>query len=245
MQILDQISLIAKQIKVSTPYICGGIPRDRVISAAGDFHDIDITTGDETIHALAKAVHGVIPGNFKVLDDGHAQLVTEGGLSIDFSSNFVCPGAKELMQKAGITEPTKMQLELYSRDFTCNALLMTMDLKTVKDPIGLGAQDIKNKRLRTCLPASVTLGVDNKRIARAIYLASKLGFEVDTEIISWVSQNPATVANVSKGYVTRKLNQALDYNINKTVELINKMNIWPYIPVTERLVPYLGGSNVR
>ena len=237
MQILDQISLIAKQMGI-VPFICGGIPRDRVVGNATDFHDIDITTGDETIHQLAQSVHDAIPGEFKIAGDGHAQLVSDN-LKIDFSSNFINPMAAELLGKVGLNNPTNMQLELYSRDFTCNALLMTMDLKIINDTIGLGIQDIKEKKIRTCLPSAVTLGIDNRRIIRAVYLACKLGFEVDPEIISWVSRNPSVIANVDDKYVTGKLNQAIKYNINKTVELINKMGITKYIPIGANLAPYV------
>jgi len=236
-QLLDQISLIAKQNGTSIPFICGGLPRDKALGKESDFQDIDLTTGDETIHALANAVHNAIPGEFKVMDDKHATLIANN-LKIDFSSNFINPAAKQLLDKTGLKNPTKMQLELYSRDFTCNALLMTMDLKVIKDPIGLGIQDIRAKKLRTCLPASVTLGIDNRRIVRAIYLAAKLGFEVDPEVISWVRSNPAIIANAGQGYIKRKLDQAVDYNIGITVKLLNEMNLWSYIPVTEKLMPY-------
>jgi tRNA nucleotidyltransferase/poly(A) polymerase len=241
MKLLDQISLIAQQNGTSTPYICGGLPRDKVLGKASDFKDIDLTTGDETVHALANAVHNAIPGEFKIMDDKHATLVVDN-IKIDFSSNFINPLAAQLLAKSGLNNPTKMQLELYSRDFTCNAMLMTMDFKVIKDPIGLGIKDIKAKKLRTCLPASVTLGIDNRRIVRAIYLASKLGFELDPEITTWVKQNPSVIANAGQGYIKRKLDDACDHNIGRTVQLITEMNLWAYIPVTEKLLPYMKGK---
>ena len=37
-------------------------------------------------------------------------------------------GIDELLIRFGITKPTDMQRELFSRDFTCNALLLSFDL---------------------------------------------------------------------------------------------------------------------
>ena len=36
-----------------------------------------------------------------------------------------------------------MQRELFSRDFTCNTLIVPMNLRSLSDPTGLGIDDIK------------------------------------------------------------------------------------------------------
>ncbi len=207
--------------------------------------DVDLTTGDDNIHYVAKEASIAFRGpgvDYKLLDDGHAQIIIDG-FKLDFSSNYNIPGIKNMLIKAGLEEPTSMQLELYSRDFTCNALLMTLDLKTITDPTGLGIKDIKAKLLRTCLPAAITLGNDNKRVVRIIYLAAKLGFEVDKEIISWVKVNPESLTKGSTSqYVIKKLKKACESDLNKTVKLIGEMNLWPFVPVIDELVPYMEGN---
>src|SRR5271157_212654 len=98
MQLLNQISQIAREIGCSTPFICGGIPRDKLLGIENQIQDIDITTGDETIHSLAKTVAHRFP-QYKFSKAGdHYQLVTNT-IKIDFSSNFICPGAEELMKE--------------------------------------------------------------------------------------------------------------------------------------------------
>jgi len=242
---LSQISKISSDNKLSECFVVGGLPRDKVLGQAEKIDDVDLTSGDDNIHYLAKEVSIAFKGpniNYKLLDDGHAQIIIDG-LKLDFSSNFNIPNVKNMLIKAGLKNPSSMQLELYSRDFTCNALLMTLDLKTISDPTGLGIQDIKKKLLRTCLPAAVTLGSDNKRVARILYLAAKLGFEVDSEIIGWVKLHPESLTKGSTSqYVIKKIKAACEHDIKKTVKLIGEMNLWNYVPVIDELEPYLLGN---
>jgi tRNA nucleotidyltransferase/poly(A) polymerase len=132
-----------------------------------------------------------------------------------------------------------MQCELYSRDFTCNALLLSLDLKNILDPTGLGLNDIQKKTIRTCLPAAITLGIDNKRIVRIIYLAAKLNFNIDEEIIKWIKTNPNAINNCKKKYLTGKLQKAVDSNLEKTVQVIDQLGLWNTIPTIPALTPYM------
>jgi tRNA nucleotidyltransferase/poly(A) polymerase len=149
------------------------------------------------------------------------------------------------LKKAGLKHPTKMQAEQFSRDFTCNTLLLTSDLKTIKDPTGLGITDIDRKIIRTCFPASYFLGIAHHKVIRVFYLAAKLGFDVDEEIIKWIKDNPGSILNTSRKYVIDKLTLACKYDIAKTVELLDKTNTWKIIPVIPDLIPYLKDNPAR
>jgi tRNA nucleotidyltransferase/poly(A) polymerase len=239
--VLDLMMQVSKESGTSTPFICGGTPRDKVMNRPLIIEDIDITTGDQSIHILAKAMAIKTAGQstFKEMADGHSQLLFPG-IKMDFSTNYLEPGIVKMLSGVGFNNPTTMQQELYSRDFTCNALLMTLDMKKVLDPIGLGLQDIKNKVIRTCLPARITLGSDNRRVARIIYMAAKLGFTVDDEIIKWVKEHPqALVSGSGQEYVSKKLNKAFEYNADMSVKLLDKMGLWPYVPMTDKIAPYM------
>lgn len=241
-ELLKTIQDIAHKEGLSVPYIVGGMPRDKVLDRITKMPDIDLTTGDDDSHYLARAIadhYNIQEGeNYQIMDDGHSQI-NIGPLKVDFSSNFKAPGIRGMLRKAGMKNPTPMQEELYSRDFTCNAMLLDMDLKTIKDPTGLGMPDIKKKILRTCLPASITLGESPKRIPRVIYLAAKLGFSVDEEIRKWIMQNPDKLKEAGEQYIKQKINQALDYDEKRTVELLDALNLWQHIPYMERLAPHM------
>ena len=238
-ELLSLIASVAKNKGVSTPFICGGTPRDKVLNRLDQMADLDITTGDASIHLLGQELSKALPGsNYKVMPDGHAQITIDK-FKVDLSSNFRVPGIKMMLYKAGIKNPTEMQCELYSRDFTCNALLLSMDLKNIFDPTGLGMKDIQKKLIRTCLPAQLTLGSQHKRIVRVVYLAAKLGFEVDPEIINWVKANPQFFADAKPKYLSGKLQKALDADKEKTVKLLDAMDLWKFIPPLPALLPYM------
>jgi tRNA nucleotidyltransferase/poly(A) polymerase len=113
-----------------------------------------------------------------------------------------------------------------------------MDGKKLSDPTGLGLPDIDRKLLRTPLKPALTLGNDNKRVARIPYLAAKLGFEVEPAIIDWVRKNPTAINNAKPRYVSQKLEQALAADSEKTTQLLDAMKLWHEVPMTETLIPY-------
>jgi tRNA nucleotidyltransferase/poly(A) polymerase len=229
------------------PYICGGIPRDKVIGESkGKYQDLDITTGDKSVRFLAEEFAHAMGQKFnikkKVADDGHVS-VDLSNLKIDFSSNNVDPSINAILAKKGIHNPTELQREMFSRDFTCNALLLSLDLKTILDPTKLGMKDIKERMVRTCLEPELTLGRDAKRIVRAIYIAAKLDFDLDPKIISWIKQHSKLIVGASDSYMVEKLDKAMEYNPKRTVALLNATDVWNWIPRIERLEGYRGKVN--
>jgi len=245
-ELLNLIAKVAKENGISEPFIVGGFPRDKIMGKIEEVQDVDITTGDDTVKALAISLNQILSVNYpdvsiKTFPDGHSQISIED-MKIDFSSNFTSPQVQPLLKKAGVASPEPMQIELMSRDFTCNTLLLKLDLSTTKDPTGTAIKDIKSKILKTPLPPPITLSNDNKRIVRIIYMATKLGFEVEPPIIDFVSKNPQLIQNSKPKYITDKLHTSMDYDTDKTVRLLTEMNLWQYIPISERLAPHSGGK---
>jgi tRNA nucleotidyltransferase/poly(A) polymerase len=239
-ELLYAIGKIAEDKGLSTPYIVGGLVRDRLLNKAAIINDVDITTGDAGIRSLAIEMASRLrdQASYIVFPDGHSSLQIDE-LKLDFSSNFKILGIVDMLKKGGISNPTEMQKELYSRDFTCNIALMTLDLKTIMDPSGLAVSDIKSKIIKTCLDPDITLGYDNKRIIRAVYLSAKLDFDIASEIINWVRKRPELVNNITAQYITKKVNKALGYNKDRTIEALSVMKLWPHIPPTKELIPYM------
>ncbi len=150
---------------------------------------------------------------------------------MDFSSNFNVPNIDQYLNKIGIKAPTDMQREMFSRDFTCNALLMTLDIKHITDPTKHGFDDIKNRKIKTCLSPEITLTSNRNRVVRAIYLACKLDFDIDNSIIDYVSKYPQTVKISTDKSMAEKLGQAFNRDGDKASHFITKMGLWNYIPI--------------
>lgn len=240
-ELLQDMKRVQQQIGTSVPYICGGTPRDKYMGKLENIADIDITTGDKTVDYLSQEFYLDLRKKYnvtrKTMEDGHSSIFL-GKLKIDFSSNFIVPNVDRYLKSIGVNPITDMHREMFSRDFTCNTLLLTTDLRRLLDPTGRGFRDIKEKIIRTCLPPSVTLTSNRNRVVRAIYLASKLDFDVDPQIIEFVRKNPQTVKISTEKAMTEKLNDAFAKDADKAAHLISKMNLWNYIPITEKVYPY-------
>jgi len=233
-ELLVKINDIAKLNGISQPLICGGVPRDRVLKRNNDFTDIDITTGDQGSLFLAKetaiGLKNII-SSYIVMPDGHARLIAND-IKIDFASNFKIANIENYLSKKQILNPSSLLMEVYSRDFTCNSLLMSMDLSKIYDLTKQGVPDINNKIIRTCLAPEISLGFDHKRVIRAIYLAAKLNFNLDPELEQWIKNNPQTIssASVKKNYLIKKLSKSIKYNKETTFNYLDKLALWPYLP---------------
>lgn len=228
-EVLQLIEEVAYENKLSRPFICGGLPRDKVINKDIILNDIDITTGDSDVHFLAKEVHlklKKINAKYLVMSDGHASIMLPG-LKLDFSSNFIVPNIQNII---GIKMPDLHQ-EMISRDFTCNTLLMSLDLKNIYDPLKKGIHAIESKTIDTCLPPNMTLKLDPNRIVRSIYLSSKLNFKLSDRVEDWISQNKHMLDLIPKDYISKKINKALEFDYNNTINLIKKLKIQDKIPL--------------
>ena len=240
-ELLSEMKRVQEEIGTSVPYICGGTPRDKYMGRLDNIVDLDITTGDKTVDYLSQEFYLQLRKKYnvtrKTMDDGHSSIFV-GSLKMDFSSNFVVNNIDQTLAKMVVAKPSNMQREMFSRDFTCNALLLTMDLKNILDPTRRGFQDIKDRKIKTCLAPEVTLTSNRNRVVRAIYLASKLDFDLDNSIIEYVSKNPQIVKISTEKSMNEKLNDAFTKDPDKAAFLITKMNLWNYIPITEKVYPY-------
>ena len=151
-ELLGTIEQLAKAANLSEPFVVGGFPRDKALGfASTQVEDIDITTGDRDCFALALLASKRWPdAPFRSYDDGHFSLNFKN-IRLDFSNNFMLPGIETELGKRGIKEPTDLQREMFSRDFTANTLLQPMDLsQRPHDPIEQGRkrQPIRGRATR-------------------------------------------------------------------------------------------------
>lgn len=240
-ELLNFVKDCAVKTQSSIPYICGGLPRDKVLNRVDFISDIDLTTGDSSVHTLATEVAIQLSKKFsvktKVMDDGHRTLFLDN-IKMDFSSNYNEPNIENILKSLKISNPTSMQKEMYSRDFTCNALLMTVDLKNIKDITNKGMKDISDKIIRTNLKPEITLTTNKNRAIRAIYLASKLDFDLDIELFNYIKNNPEIIKFSSEHTLIKKTNDAFINNPKKAFKLVNELDLWSVIPMTDIVKPF-------
>lgn len=232
-ELLSTLGDLAKKNGLSEPYVVGGLPRDRLFGAAAQVKDIDITTGDKGSFALAMLASKEWPdAKFRSYDDGHSSL-DFNNIRLDFSNNFVLPGIDAELAKNGIAEPTALQKEMFSRDFTVNTLLQPMDLG--KDPIditGRAFKDAKDKALRTPVDPELTIGYDPRRILRAIKMALKFGLEIDPELKSAMVKYRGGLSTLPLSSIRRQVNQLLRIDSQKSMDMLSEYKLLPIIPLS-------------
>ncbi|MCZ2224512.1 MAG: hypothetical protein LC122_12885 [Chitinophagales bacterium] len=226
--LLKSIEKIAEDNNTSVPYICGGTPRDKVLNKLDKIADLDITTGDQTINLLGQEFYNFYKNKFNIKNnvgkDGHL-TVHFGNLKVDFSSNFIIPNIDSVVKLQ-----TKLEKETYSRDFTCNALLMDLSLDKIIDPTKRGIKDINSKIVDTCLNPEVSLPTKSNRVLRAIYLAVKLDFDIHPRVIKWITDNPIAIQNSSYKSMQEKLNICASIDKERTIKLLRDTKVYFYIP---------------
>lgn len=229
--VFNIISSTAKDIGSSTPYIVGGMVRDIMLGNIDKIKDVDLTCGDATSNKLGQALVSKFEGaKYTTFNDGHGRLTFEK-FDIDFSNNFNVPGIDSILAKQNI-KATPIEREMFSRDFTVNALLMPLDLSQVYDLTKKGITDLNNKLIDTCLDPDITLKNDPKRISRIVYLCAKLNFSPSQRVINWVRNNKDILNDVDKKYTSDKINKALNKNKEVAIKIITELGINNYLPQT-------------
>jgi len=236
--LLLEIQSIAAENGIDTPYLVGGVPRDRVLDKTldiVDIKDIDITTGTESANKLSEILGKKWPNsNYRTYDDGHSSLYVNG-VHIDFSSNFIAPGVEDEMVRLGVQEITTVKKEIYSRDFTINTLLETLDFNNIYDITGEAANDLAAGLIKCPINPKITIGVDPRRILRAIKFSVKYGFEIESNLRAAMLENKDNIQNLPKKFVQNKMNEIVMLDDDKGIEMLVEFKLLPLVPLTKTI----------
>lgn len=229
-EIFKIILKIAEDNKISQPLAVGGAPRDLYLNnEKGISSDIDITTNSSDITRLAILVADYFKKFFKIFDDGHVTLYLDDHI-VDFSSNFISESAVDYI--GNVDEDLK---EVYSRDFTINTLHMNLETLEIIDPIGLGKKDNDEKIIKTPVPPEISLTDDPNRLWRAINFSSRLGFDIDQEIIDFVVNNKKYFAEhpeIKPAYIERVIGETIKIDPERTLKNLITMDILDLVPLS-------------
>jgi len=195
--------------KLNIPvYVVGGYVRDRLLKKPSK--DVDFTcVGDA--HALAKRVAQRLSGKPKVAT--YKRFRTASIMHDDWQLEFV--GARKESYSPDSrnphVEPGTLEDDLKRRDFTINALIISLnpeDYGTLYDPF-TGIEDLKNRIIRTPLDPEQTFFDDPLRMLRAIRFATQLNFKIDDRVLEAISKMKDRIKIVSPERIADELNKIL------------------------------------
>jgi len=227
---------LAKKNGLGEPYVVGGVPRNDLLEGTHEVHDIDITTGDDSIHKLAKLFADAI-GKEPLKHKDHYS-VTHNEVRFDFSKNFRYENIDEILKAKGIEEPTDLQREAFSRDFYINTLLKPIGGGEIIDVTGRGKDDIKNRILECPVDCNLSFQQSPDRILRAFYFKNNYGFELSENVEKAIKVNASYLTNVNPRHAKEMINKIVREDPDIIDELID-YKILTYVPMTKYLTRVL------
>lgn len=201
---LDLVAEVAKE-KDCRPFLVGGPVRDLLLGRQAIDVDLTLEEGSSTLaRALARKVEGRVRSypqflTYKVTADGLPEI----DIATARKERYRTPGSLPAVT------PGKLRDDLMRRDFSINAIALDLLEGGLHDPAS-GERDLEARVIRILHERSFL--DDPTRIFRAIRLASRLGFSVETETISRMGEAIAAGAleSVSKERLWRELFLAMD-----------------------------------
>ena len=206
--IFKQIADCAGAMKIDC-YVIGGYVRDYLLDRA-KAKDIDIVAIGSGI-ALAEKVAATLPGKpeVSVFKNFGTAMIKMKQVEIEFvgarKESYQRDSRKPLVENGSLEEDQNR------RDFTINALAISLnksDYGQLLDPFE-GCEDLKNKIIRTPLAPGITYSDDPLRMLRAIRFATQLGFTIDKQSLSAITDNKERIKIVSKERIVDELHKII------------------------------------
>ncbi|MDQ2933282.1 MAG: CCA tRNA nucleotidyltransferase [bacterium] len=179
-------------------FLVGGCVRDLFLGRTPKDWDITTNAHPEQIQALfPKTVYENTFGTVAVVNEE----VTDPTLKVvEITPYRMESEYTDRRHPDTITFSTKIEDDLQRRDFTVNAIAVSLSDGAIKDIIDLysGFADIKDKCIRTVGKASERFNEDALRMMRAIRFSVELGFKLEEETFQAIKQLCNTLKDVSR-----------------------------------------------
>jgi poly(A) polymerase/tRNA nucleotidyltransferase (CCA-adding enzyme) len=175
-------------------YLVGGCVRDLLIGKAPK--DWDITT-----NAVPEEIVGLFPDTYHNNDFGTVGVVHDDVEDERLKVIEVTPYRTEGLytdnrRPDAVTFGVSLEEDLKRRDFTVNAIAYRPADETLVD-LFAGADDIKEKRLKTVGNPDERFGEDALRMMRAVRLAAELDFVIESETMAAITRNSQLLGQIS------------------------------------------------
>jgi poly(A) polymerase len=189
-------------------YVIGGFVRDKILGRATQDADI-VCVGDGIRLARETAKRFNPPPYVSYFKNFGTAHIKADGLEIEFV------GARResyrYHSRKPDVEPGTLEDDLNRRDFTINALAVSLnqeDYGKLIDPFG-GRNDLQKKIIRTPLDPLQTFSDDPLRMMRAVRFAAQLNFTIEKTTFRAIADNAYRISIVSQERITDELNKIL------------------------------------
>lgn len=228
-KIFEVITQASEELNLET-YVIGGYVRDFLLKR-GSAKDIDIVAVGSGIE-LAEKVASLLPHKPKVqvfktygtamLRDGDIEVEFVGARKESYNENSRNP----------VVENGSLEDDQNRRDFTINALALSLNKKTLGDLVDPfdGIVDLEREIIRTPLDPDITYSDDPLRMMRAIRFATQLDFTIERKSLEAISANKDRIKIITKERIVDELHKImLSKTPSKGFLLLEKTGLLPYI----------------
>ncbi|NLA25509.1 MAG: HD domain-containing protein [Bacteroidales bacterium] len=205
--LLKEAGKLADSLKIEA-FVVGGYVRDILLKRDSN-PDIDILVTSDGIDFAQNLA--------EILDIKQVSVFKNFGTAMFYYKNiqYEFVGArKESYQKTSrkpIVQTGSLEDDLNRRDFTINALAVSLNSDTYGDLLDLhsGMEHLKNKIIKTPLNPDITFSDDPLRMLRAIRFASQLNFEIEEKTLQAITKNAKRIEIISPERVHTELNKII------------------------------------
>src|SRR3990167_3268948 len=207
-RIPNEVSVVSNSLRKADyeAYLVGGCVRDLIIGL--EPKDWDITT-----NATPEQIQAVFPDSFYENDYGTVGVKTgpeDARLAIvEVTPYRTESGYSNKRHPDKVEFGTSLLEDLARRDFTINAIAFEDSQGHLIDPHD-GQKDIKDKLVRAVGNASERFNEDALRMLRAVRLVAELGFGIDGDTASAISENSKHLSHISRERVRDELIRILN-----------------------------------
>jgi len=177
-------------------YFVGGAVRDRVLGKEAT--DIDIAT-----NALPHEVKNVFP---KTIDVGIAHgtvVILHQNEALEVTTFRTDGEYEDHRRPKDVLFVRSLEEDLKRRDFTMNAMAMTIDEEII-DLFG-GIKDIEYQVIQTVGNPKLRFTEDALRMLRAVRFSSQLGFQLEKKTSEAIAKQASNIKHVSIERITKEL----------------------------------------
>jgi poly(A) polymerase len=206
--VLKKIAEAAQEKGLPT-YLVGGFVRDKLLGRPTKDADF-VCVGDGLQLADAAAQHFRPRPRVSFFKNyGTAHFRMPDGFDLEFVG-----ARKESYNRHSrnpIVEPGTLQDDQIRRDFTINALAISLnkdDFGALVDPFN-GVEDLKQGLIRTPGEPAITFSDDPLRMMRAIRFASQLGFRIHPPTFRAIREQRDRIRIISQERITDELNKII------------------------------------
>jgi poly(A) polymerase len=189
-------------------HLVGGSIRDALLGQLG--HDLDFTTSarPDVVEALLRRFSPAVWTIGKEFGTVGCRVTDAGAAWVIEVTTYRADAYAGTSRKPVVAFGDTLEGDLVRRDFTINAMALSLPDKQFHDPYG-GLSDLARGVIRTPAAPEVSFGDDPLRMMRAARFAAQLDFEVAPEVVRAMTGMADRIAIVSAERVRDELTRLL------------------------------------